>query len=387
MYQELIEKNQTYIRNIRAYRNFSKELNTLTDILNKNSLVTLTWLKHTGRTSLISLMLEKTNKYNDTFYYNAELDTLWSIKNKDNFIILFDLYVRINGTPKIIVLQNMNNIEWIKQLILQLYKTKKYKILLVWNNIQIEWVNNIELFPLWITDNIEKNKRWGLPAVRVIPENSYKDLLLTSIRNDILMVDIIEAYNIKNVTLYINVLSYLSEINNYSSIREIHRNLWDHQIDISHLTLIDYLASATNTKILSKCYRYDMKSKKEISSKVQYYFGDVWIRKTFAHTEIALSQNLLYIELLSKWYTVQWWINWKFIFDFYVNKWDSKLCIHFESSRNKSEIRKTARKLAKIDTWAMKFVVVESKENIEWMRKFEEQWVKIVEFLELVSYL
>lgn len=387
MYQELIEKNRKHIKNIKCYRDMSKELSQLTDGLNNNSIMTLSWLRNTWRTSLVSLMLEKTQKFEETFYYNAELDTLWTIKNKDDFITIFDLYVRIYWIPKIIILQNMSNIEWIKELILQFYKTKKYKILLVGNNIQIEWVTNIELYPLWITNNYEKNIRGWLPVVRVIPENSYKDILLTSLRNDILMSDIVNSYNIKNVSLYNYILWYLSESIQYSSIREIHRNLSFNHIEISHLTLIEYLSSATTTKILSKCVRYDMKSHKEISSKVQYYFWDVWIRKSFTDTYNNFLQNLLYIELLSKWYNVHWWINWKFIFDFYAMKWESKLCIHFESSTDKSEIRKTARKLAKIDSPANKYVIVEDKKQIEWMRKFQEQGVQILELYEFVKFI
>lgn len=387
MYQELITKNKDFFKSIKAYRKYESYLTNLTESLNMSSIVTVSWLRHTGRTALVHTMIEKTQKMNETFYYNAELDTSHWIKNKDDFIILFDLYVRIYSVPKIIVLQNMNNIEGIKDLIMQLYKTKKYKIILIWNNIQIQWVNNIELFPLNITTNIDKNIYWGLPAVRMVPDNSYKDFLLTTMRNDILLTDIISSYNVKNVTLYSYVLWFLSDTTTYHSIREIHRNLKNQEIDISHLTLIDYLTSATNTKILSKCFRYDMKTQSEISSQVLYYFWDVWIRKTFSQTVTHSNQNLLYINFLAKWYSVNWWINWKFLFDFYARKWDSLLCIQFETATDKSEIRKTARKLAKIDSPAEKFVIVDSKENIEWMRKFEEQGVRIVELLEIIKYL
>lgn len=387
MYQELIEKNREYIRSIKSYRNFTTQIEKLIDWLNKNSIITLSWLRHTWRTSLVHNMLIKTQKLEDSFYYNAELDTLWSIKNKKNFITLFDLYVRIYWIPKVIILQNMNNIEWIKDLILQFYKSKKYKIVLVWNNIQIEWVTNVELYPMSITENNEKNIRWWLPAVRVIPDNSYKDFLLQTLRNDILIIDIITAYNIKNISLYYNVLSYISENDSYSSVREIHRNLRDQEIDISHLTLIDYLTSAVNTRLLSRCYRYDMKAENEISSKIQYYFWDVWIRNSLSHSHKLFPKNLLYLEFLWKWYTVYWWINWKFIFDFYATKWNSRFCIHFEDSTNKSQIRKTARKLAKIESSAEKFVIVENKKNIEWMRKFEEQGVKILELYEFVEQI
>lgn len=65
-------------------------------------------------------------------------------------ITLLDIYVRIYGVPKIIVLQNTNNIERIKTFISQLYKTKKYKLIIVGNNIKIEGVPDMEMFPLGI---------------------------------------------------------------------------------------------------------------------------------------------------------------------------------------------------------------------------------------------
>jgi len=385
MYQELIEKNISHIRNTKKYRNYDLQISQLTDWLNKNSIVTITWLRHTGRTALAQSLLKKNQILENSFYYNQELDTLWIIKNKNDFITLFDVYVRIYWIPKVIVLQNMNNIEWIKKLISQFYASKKYKIIIIWNNIQIEWVSNIELYPLPMSDNIEKNMRWWLPNVRVIPENWYKDSLLKQLRNDIMLVDIIQSYNIKNISLYYSVLWYLSENIHFQSVREIHRNLEHLNIQISHLTLIDYLASAVNTKLISRCFRYDMKTQKEISSKVLYYFWDVWIRNSFWLKSKLHSKNLLYIDFLSKWYNVHGWINWKFIFDFYARNWNASFCIHFETSTDKSEIRRTARKLAKIDSSADKYVVVESKENIGWMRKFEEQWVEILELHDLVQ--
>jgi predicted AAA+ superfamily ATPase len=62
--------------------------------------------------------------------------------------------------------------------------------------------------------------------------------------------------------------------------------------------MIDYINAALNTKFLSKCERYDVKKQNIISSKVQYFFGDVGLRRSFSSESGTLTENLIYIELL-----------------------------------------------------------------------------------------
>ena len=61
----------------------------------------------------------------------------------------------------------------------------------------------------------------------------------------------------------------------YYSLREIHRSLAQHGIDVSLITMIDYINASLNTKFLSKCERYDVKNNNTINSKAQYFFGDI----------------------------------------------------------------------------------------------------------------
>jgi len=383
MYQELIEKNRVSIAEKKSFRSFGGELKILLWELNEKKIVTISGLRHTGRTSLVSEAIKKSNSLDRTFYFNAELDALWVIRNKDDFIILFDMYVRIYWVPKIIVLQNMNNITGIKSLIWQFISTKKYKIILVGNNIKVEWVRDLEVFPLAIWENSENNIYWWIPEVRILPDNSYKDFVLWALKNDIIMVDIIESYGIKNITLFYKVIWYLAQCEDHLSVREIHRNLTDHHIGISHLTLIDYINAAVTTRLLSKCYQHDLKTWKDISSKIRYYFGDSWIRKSFHNSASLLCKNSLYLDFLQKWYTVKWWINGRFYFDFIAEKWSKVFHICFSASQDKSEIRKTARKLAKIWTVSKKYLIIENKNTLG-MRKFIEDDVQIIEFSELI---
>jgi predicted AAA+ superfamily ATPase len=386
MYENLLERNQKFIQDIKCYRSYDSELLQLIKVLNNKKIATISGLRHTGKTNLVFTLLQKTQSFESSFYYNSELDTLWTVKTHEDFIVLFDLYVRIHGIPKIIILQNTNNIEWIKTLISKLYSTKKYKIIIVWNNIKIEWVTDIEIYPLWMSQNIEESLYGWIAEVRIPKDNHYKDFLLSTLKHDILSRDILESYNIKNISLFYSVIWYLAQTPWYYSLREIHRNLADHNIDVSLITMIEYINAALTTKFLSKCERYDIKNDNIISSKAQYFFGDVWLRKSFSWDMIDLRENLIYIELLRKWYNVTWWINGRFTFEFYAKKWGKTISLSIDNSSDKLEIRKTARKLAKLWDNSQKYVIVQNKNSLT-MRKFEESWVKIIEIWELIEII
>lgn len=386
MYQEILEKNLSYIKKQKSFRNLNSQTKSAVDALNKEKIITISGLKHTGKTKLIHEILKKTQSFDNTFYYNSELDPLWAIKSKQELITLLDIYVRVYGVPKIIVLQNTNNVESIKEFISQLFKTQKYKIIIVWNNIKVEWATDIELYPLGIdVENPQNNIFWWIPEVRIVPDTNYKDFLLEALRHDIISRDILEAYTIKNISLFYQVISYIAQSSEYISMREMHRRLDDHGIDISLLTMIDYVNAALNTKLLQRCYMYDVKNDNTITSRAQYFFGDVWVRRAF-DDEVELVENMIYLELMRNGFEVTWGLNGRFQFAFYAQKNNKSISIAIDDSTDKNEIRKTARKLEKIWDNSKKFVVVKNKALLN-MRKFMEDSVAIIELEELISFI
>jgi len=388
MYEKILSKNKKYISKKKSYRSFKQETTRLVNALNINKIVTVSWLRHSWKTNLINIFLEKTNSFENVFYHNSDIDTLWVIKDEASLTVLMDIYIRINGIPKIVVLQNTNNIEWIKSFIKKLYKTKKYKVIIVWNNIKIDGVEDIELFPLNITDSSINTYKYGwIPEVRIIPDNNYKAFLLEALKHDIISRDILEAYTVKNIQLFYKVLSYLSVNQEYQSLREIHRNLEHHGVEIALLTMIDYINAAINTKILRRSYRYDIKNNNTINSKAQYFFGDTGLRYSFAGDEISYLENALFLEFVSRWYEVSWAINGRFTFEFLAEKEGESFAIALaEKITDKNELRKMARKLAKIGWTSQKYIIVHDKEIYN-MRKYKEDWVKIVELEELLTHI
>jgi len=384
MLQEILEKNLRYIQAQKSYRLYDTELTSAVHILNTKNIMTLSWLRHTGKTKLVYEILKKTKSFEKSFYYNSECDPLRVIKDRQDLIVLLDLYVRLYGVPKIIILQNTNNIEWIKDFISQLYKTKKYKLIVVGNNIKIEGVEDIEIFPLGIDFKKQEYNTFGwIAEVRIVPDTQYKIFLLEALKHDIISRDILEAYTIKNISLFYQVLSYIAQISQYVSMRELHRQLTEHSIDISLLTLIDYTNASLNTKVLHRCYLYDVKNKNTISSKVQYFFWDVGIRQSF-DTTVTGDENLIFLELLRNGYEVHGGLNGRYQFAFYAQKDSKILALDIDTTWDKTEIRKAARKLAKLWDSSQKYIIVQNKNALN-MRKFEEEGVLIIELEEFVK--
>jgi predicted AAA+ superfamily ATPase len=147
MFQNILERNKVYIQNQKLYFPLDQEVIRAVHILNEQKIFTLSGLRHTGKTKLVHALLKKTQSFDQCFYFNGDIDTLGGIKNEKDMITLLDIFVRMYGIPKIIVLQNCSTIAGIKSFIAQLYKTKKYKLIIVGNNIKIEGVQDIELFP------------------------------------------------------------------------------------------------------------------------------------------------------------------------------------------------------------------------------------------------
>jgi len=134
----LLKKNIDFLRTKKVYFSQKEKIGRAVEALNKQKILIITGVKYAGKAKFLVDMLTKTNMLGDTFYFNSDIDTLCEVQSSDDIELLLGLFERIYKTPKIIALQNCNKIPDIKELIQKLYSTKKYKIILLGNNIDIE---------------------------------------------------------------------------------------------------------------------------------------------------------------------------------------------------------------------------------------------------------
>jgi hypothetical protein len=126
-------------------------------------------------------------------------------------------------------------------------------------------------------------------------------------------------------------------------------------------------------------YKYDLKLNKYISSRVKYYFTDLWIRNSFYNFLVdtnTLKENLIFNELYSLWYEIYGWLNGKFDFSFIAEKNWERIYIHLSEQTDKEEIKKEVRKLNKIWDENGKYLIVENIKEL-WLKKLKYENVEI----------
>ena len=364
----IIKENWIYFENQNKilYKKIFAE--NIINKLNQEKLIVITWLNWIWKSEIISSIVLGTNFKNSYLYFNKNLDLENKIKTEKELILLTHTYTKNYKIPKLIILENISNIEWIKSFISFLYK-ENYKVIIIWNNIKISSKPEFEIFfpeinkdqdidSLYNQNYIKILKYWLISEIQNIEDIKLKEKFLELKKSEVIFSDIIKIFWIKNFSLYINLITFLSSYNKLWSLREIHKNIQEMQ-KISIKTLNEYIEFSIESKIIKKVYNFDFKKNKEIKSKAKFYFTDNWIRnclQNFSLEENILEENLVFLELEKRWYKINSWTNWKFHFNFLAEKtkilgnWDytKTLFIHFSENSSKDEIKKELKKLLKV---------------------------------------
>ncbi len=350
--------------------------------LNNDKLVIVSWMRKIWKVNFIKNLINKTKTNNNYFYFNKADDLENKIKNNLDILNLLNDYVQLYKIPKIIILQNISKIEWIKNFISYLYKNK-YKVILLWNDIKISWIKEIEIKNnIYLNEENINNKLlyWNINIINDIEDIRSKKNILKILTNDIFLNSIFKDFSVKSIDLYIFTITFLAKYNSFNSLREIQKEL--NQINkISLKTVIDYIDFSIQAKIIKKCYKYDLKNSKIINSKIKYYFNDNWIRNSLANFNLKnkiLIENLIFNILDFNNYDIYSGLNWKFEFSFYWEKADENIFIHISESKNKDELKKEINKLNKIKINWVKYLLVKDLKKLK-IKKIKYDSVIILE--------
>ena len=149
----------------------------------------------------------------------------------------------------------------------------------------------------------------GFPKALEYDNVEDKRTYLSSIITEIFEKDIRKRVKIKNVSVFNKIQTYI--INNFGatvSIKNILKELKKDGILIKRETLNRYIQVLTDAKIIYKCNRFDMKSKRSLSSEQKYYVADLslyFITNTDNRINYGpVLENIIYLYLKTKGYTV-----------------------------------------------------------------------------------
>ena len=343
-------------------RNFY--LDKINNYLNAPLIKVLIGQRRVWKSSILKSIIQKLIKNNDIiaeniFYINKELPIFDDIKNYDDLKNKFKKFLENKKEWKIFVgideVQEIIGWEKFVNGLLAEYG-EKIEIFITWSNsFLLSWelatyltwrYIEFNIFPLsfeefCIFKKVECSKKefleylkfgW-LPAIFKMQydENVIFPYLLW-VYNTIVLKDIIQYHNIKNISFFKDLYKYtLTNIWNIVSWKSIKDYLKSQQISIWNETVLNFLQYALDTFILNKVYSVEPKTKKYFEIYNKYYAWDLWLRNAlvwynFARDIWKLIENYVYLELRRNWYEIKIWRlkSWKEI-DFIATKnWITK---------------------------------------------------------------
>lgn len=149
----------------------------------------------------------------------------------------------------------------------------------------------------------------GFPKALQYQTAEDKEIYVRGIISEIFEKDIRKRVKIKNVAVFNQIQTYI--INNFgatTSLSNILSDLRKNGCSIKRETLNRYIQILIDAKILYKCERFDLKSRKSLAGEHKYYLADLsFYFSTNTDNRInygPVLENIVYIYAKSKGYTV-----------------------------------------------------------------------------------
>lgn len=145
----------------------------------------------------------------------------------------------------------------------------------------------------------------GMPQLSRIGLDE-KDLVndyLQSVYNTIVLKDVVEREDIRNLSLLKNLVRFVSDnIGKPFSATSIVKYLKSQQVDSSTKVILSYLDYLCNAFIIHRVNRYDIHGKRLFEINDKYYFEDIGIRNSLVQGGLAQSiekiiENAVYLQL------------------------------------------------------------------------------------------
>ena len=192
---------------------------------------------------------------------------------------------------------------------------------------------------LWIFEKT-KNKEslieylniGGIPELYNLQTDELKLNYINSLKNTIILKDIIARHKITDVDLFEKIVYFLIwNIWNLNSLNSIHKKLKYEWINTSVTTLWNYISYLQEIFMFHWVFRFDTKWKKILEWEKKYYLNDLAFFN-FGNLNIESYlwkklENFIFMQLIQKWYKVFIWTIWSNEIDFIADKEWKKIYI------------------------------------------------------------
>lgn len=315
-----------------------KYLSPIRDFYDETSLIKIIYgLRRSGKsvilTQIIDEIKEKKVKEDHIIYINFESLDYSFIKNAKDL----NDYIKSLAKDKnkyYVFLDEIQKVEEFEKGINSLRITNQFSIFITGSNSKMTFLElstdlsgryvSFRVLPLTFKEIVELTNtkkedykkllldifEWGSLPQRFSFDNERAKLnYISDVYDSILLKDVVERLNIKDITSFNKILQYVLETEGKEfSANNVLNYLKSEHHDIATDTLYSYLEALCSTFIMNKVYRYDIQGKTVLKTLNKYYASDLGVKKIKTNNkEINYSnalENIVYNELLAKGYNV-----------------------------------------------------------------------------------
>ena len=311
-----------------------KYISKIKPFINKPVLKILTGMRRVGKSSLLHIIKDEILKDvadENKIYINFEATNLLSINNVNSLLeYLKPLLEDVKGKVYFFF-DEIQVIDGWEEVISDLKHNRDYDIFLTSSNKKLisslsEKYVEFEVQPFTFSEfkkafeNMDLSKEnlfykfiqlGGLPFLKYFDLDETPSFeYLNDIYNTVLVKDVLQYNNIRDVDLFNHIFSYvLTNIGQSFSASSIKTYLKNKNKNISVDTILNYLEYCNIAFLIKKVPRYDILSKKTLKVDEKYYLTDHGFRQAtgFPITQDIkrILENIVYIELLSRGYEVK----------------------------------------------------------------------------------
>lgn len=133
---------------------------------------------------------------------------------------------------------------------------------------------------------------------------------LSDVYNSIVVKDIVERFKIKDLDLFNKILTFIITTPSQTfSAESLSNYLFSENVEVSKMTLYNYLEYMCRAMLINKAERFDVRGKRILNGKYKYYLTDLGLGQVINNERKkqmgAYIENIVYNELLSRGYDVK----------------------------------------------------------------------------------
>ena len=311
-----------------------KYISKIKPFINKSVLKILTGMRRVGKSSLLHIIKDEILKDvadENKIYINFEAINSLDISNANSLLEYLKTLLEDVKGKVYFFFDEIQVIDGWEEVISDLKHNRDYDIFLTSSNKKLisslsEKYVEFEIQPFTFSEfkkafeNMELSKEnlfykfiqlGGLPFLKYFDLDETPSFeYLNDIYNTVLVKDVLQYNNIRDVNLFNHIFSYvLTNIGQSFSASSIKTYLKNKNKNISVDTILNYLEYCNIAFLIKKAPRYDILSKKTLKVDEKYYLTDHGFRQAtgFPITQDIerILENIVYIELLSRGYEVK----------------------------------------------------------------------------------